>query len=86
MLEPTLIYQIEEALRSEQPEQQLIALVLRMKETGADQAEIYALFESQLLRHRNSNEAFSDVLASVMDRIVGWCSPDLRLFDTALQR
>lgn len=82
----TLAQRIEGALQTATPEESLVALALEMKGQGTSQQEIYALFETQLLRCRDSNETFFDALANVMDRIVGWCRPEQRLFDTELRK
>lgn len=85
MSNPEHVSRIDSALRSSEPEESLVALIRDLEKEGLNQSEIYALFEEQLLRHRDTNEAFYDDLANTMDRIVGWCSPGQRLFDGEFQ-
>lgn len=85
MSNPDHVSRIDWALGSSRPEESLVALIRDLEKEGLDQSEIYALFEEQLLRHRDTNEAFYDVLADTMDRIVGWCSPGQRLFNSEFQ-
>jgi hypothetical protein len=86
MSNPNDVSRIDAALSSSDPEASLVALVRDLQKEGLVQSEIYDLFETQLLRHRDSNESFYDALANTMDRIVGWCSPHLRLFDSYLRQ
>jgi len=85
MSKPDHVSRIDSALGSSEPEESLVALVRDLNKESLDQSEIYALFEEQLLRYRDTNEAFYDDLADTMDRIVGWCSPGQRLFDSEFQ-
>jgi hypothetical protein len=85
MPNPDHMSRIDSALGSAEPEGSLVALIRDLEKEGLDPSEIYALFEEQLLRHRDTNEAFYDDLADMMDRIADWCSPEQRLFDGEFQ-
>jgi hypothetical protein len=77
---------IERALQRQDAEKALVQLAREMKAEGLGQREMYQLFESQLLHHRtDSDESAYDALANTMDRIVGWCHPAERLFETQLR-
>lgn len=86
MTKQSLAHRIEEALKASSLEESLLALAKQMKQEGVSQAETHELFEAQWLRHRDSNEAVSDDIGYVLDRIVGWCGPEWRLFDTELKK
>jgi hypothetical protein len=80
------IERIERALQAQDAEEALVQLAREMKTEGLGQREMYHLFEAQLLHRRSdSDESAYDALANTMDRIVGWCHPAQRLFETELQ-
>lgn len=85
MSNPEHVSRIDSALCSSEPKESLVGLIRDLEKEGLSQSDIYALFEEQLLHHRDANEAFYDDLADVMDRIVGWCSPGQRLFNSEFQ-
>lgn len=85
MSNPEHVSRIDSALRSSKPKESLARLIRDLEKEGLSQSDIYALFEEQLLHHRDANEAFYHDLADVMDRIVGWCSPGQRLFNSEFQ-
>jgi hypothetical protein len=72
---------IEQALHSQDPVGELRSLAQRLISQGQDQAAILALFEHvrQRLRHEN-READEDAVMDVMDFLMGWCSPHMKLF------
>ena len=84
MQHESLLQQIDAALQTTSAEESLHSLAHRLKEEGIAQDAMYRAFEEQFLRYR-SNEHYSDAIAAVMDRIVGWCRPGSRLFDTELK-
>ncbi len=59
----------------------LVRLVEEMKSEGLSQLEICDRFERfrAMLREANREED-EDAVLGVMDRIVGWCGPEARLF------
>jgi hypothetical protein len=78
---------IKRALHAPEPEDCLLALAKELKIEGVSQSTMYELFEAELVRVRsNSDERSYNALADVMDRIVGWCAPEQRLFDSQLSK
>ncbi|MEP6924570.1 MAG: hypothetical protein ABI954_08900 [Pyrinomonadaceae bacterium] len=63
----------------------LFDLVQQMKIEDISQVQIYCFFEDfrNLLRESN-READEDKIMDVMDYIVGWCSPHMKLFPEGL--
>jgi hypothetical protein len=85
-MDETSKVQFMRAMQTINPIAALVQVVLDLKAAGKSQAEVYRLFE-QFLRDiaATETEAQKDAIRDVMDRIVGWCSPTSRLFDTYLQ-
>jgi hypothetical protein len=78
---------IDRALQSAQPSASLEAVARDLKAEGMSQAEMYALFEAQLVKHRaDPDERLYDAIADTLDMICGWCGPHRRLFGTAWPR
>ena len=71
---------IEQALRSSEPVKELRNLVLQFLADGQTREAILALLEraSQQLREAE-READEDAVMDVMDFLVGWCSPHMKL-------
>jgi hypothetical protein len=54
-----------------------------MKRAGKTQQDIYRIFEGLLQTVIDAGtEREDDAIRGVMDRIVGWCSPDQKLFES----
>jgi hypothetical protein len=70
----------EEALRSTEPLNELRSLALRLSAQGQDRTAIVAKFEEvrRLLREA-SRESDEDVVMDLMDCLVGWCHPQMRI-------
>ena len=85
MLERTQIQRLESALQTAAPFESVLALARQMKEQGVTQQDMYELFSAQRLRYMDTNEFYSNVIGDVLDRIVGWCQPAHRLFETELR-
>jgi hypothetical protein len=70
----------EQALRSPNPLERLRSLALRLSSQGQDQTEIIARFEEARRQLREaSRDSDEDVVMDVMDCLVGWCSPQVRI-------
>jgi hypothetical protein len=70
----------ERALRSAEPITQLRALALRLSSQGYDRDALTAVFEDARQRLRaDDRESDEDAVVDVMDFIVGWCSPRMKL-------
>jgi hypothetical protein len=70
----------ERALKSQQPVLTLRSLALDLLKQGHDQPTVLAMFEKarQFLREAG-REKDEDAVMDVMDFLVGWCSPHMRL-------
>jgi hypothetical protein len=87
MHEESSITRIEKALGLASPGDALMAVARSLKSEGVSQADMYRLFESLLARYSDpSSLAKRDSILETMDVISGWCRPELRLFDSELQR
>jgi hypothetical protein len=78
--EKGLIDQIERALRSERPEDDLVNLVYQWFDEGFDEAEALGV----LSRYREclqeqGREADESPVLEVISYLVGWCGPDGRI-------
>ena len=72
------------ALRSPQPLSEVRAVAARYADEGYDSARLLGLFEGQRKRLRAAGrEADEDVVTDVMDFIVGWCAPHMKVFKPA---
>jgi hypothetical protein len=71
---------IEEALRSSEPVNELRSLVQHFLADGQTREAVLDLLEGarQQLRHAG-REAGEDAVMDVMDFLVGWCSPHMKL-------
>ncbi len=71
---------IDRALNSSEPIPNLRSLVQELFSRGADKASVLAALENarQELR-RAGRETDEDAVMDVMDFIVGWCSPHMKL-------
>jgi len=70
----------EEALRSTEPLNELRSLALRLSSEGQDKTAIVAKFEEARRHLREANrESDEDVVMDLMDCLVGWCSPQMRI-------
>jgi hypothetical protein len=73
-------HRIEHALRSTEPVNELRALVLSMMAEGQSQDAILQVFEDARQELRQAGrEADEDVVTDVMEFLVGWCSPHMKL-------
>jgi hypothetical protein len=71
---------IEQALRSSQPVNELRNLVLHLLADGQTREAILGLLESARQQLRKvDREADEDTVMDVMDFLVGWCSPHMKL-------
>ena len=59
----------------------LSELAVKYKDLGMDKESMYHNLEDLMLEMReNKDEASENLIMDLMDRVVGWCSPDSRLF------
>ncbi|MGH7171432.1 MAG: hypothetical protein ACRELF_01080 [Gemmataceae bacterium] len=71
----------EEALHSTNPIDSLRALVLEFSAEGYRKPQIVALFEKLLTQLQNepAREGDADTVRDVLDFLLGWCSPYMKL-------
>jgi signal recognition particle receptor subunit beta len=73
----------EQALRSREPVDALIAIVKELVRQGQSKEQVRELL-SQFLTHLQENaeprEADEDAVMDVLDFVDGWCSPHAKLF------
>lgn len=71
---------IEQALRSSQPVNELRNLVLHLLSDGQTREAILELLERARQQLRQADrETDEDAVMDVMDFLVGWCSPHMKL-------
>lgn len=71
---------LEQALHSPEPVNELRALALRLFAEGQTKDAVVASFEVARQRLREEQrEADEDVVMDVMDFLVGWCSPHMKV-------
>ena len=62
----------------------LSELAVKYKDLGMDKESMYHVLEVLMLELReNKDEASEDLIMDLMDRVVGWCNPDSRIFPEA---
>jgi hypothetical protein len=71
--------ELEAAIRSERPLEEIVALLRQFKQEGVTQGETYAFLES--LREKTSDEATDDRILEVADFVAGFCSPHMVIWD-----
>ena len=70
----------EQALRSSEPVVQLRSLAMRLSSEGRDHGAILDLFEQARRQLREDDrESDEDAVMDVMDDLVGWCGPHMKL-------
>ena len=71
---------IEQALRSPEPIPKLRSVVADLFSRGMDKAAVLAMFEDSRQELRQAGrEADEDAVMDVMDFLIGWCSPHMKL-------
>lgn len=71
--------ELEGAIRSARPLEDIVALLRQYKAQGVNRNEVYAFLES--LRDRASDEAEEDRILEIADFVAGFCSPYMRIWD-----
>ena len=82
MKDGKVMLRFEKAVRSLDPAAAFSALAESLKGEAMSKQAMYDLFDRQRAIHQgDADEAVYDAILDTMDRIVGWCSPQARLFD-----
>jgi hypothetical protein len=71
----------EKALHSANPVESLRNLVVGLSSEGYDKPQIVELFEQRLtlIQSDPAREAEADAMRDVLDFLIGWCSPHMKL-------
>jgi hypothetical protein len=73
--------QLETTILSSAPLENIVSLLRAYKSQGVSQREVYSFLES--LRNRAPDEATEDRILEVADFVAGFCSPQMRIWETA---
>jgi hypothetical protein len=77
---------MQAAIDGPSPRYAIILLAHAFKAEGMAQREMYELFDLYRAKHQDdADETISDAILDTMDGIVGYCSPQCRLFETDLR-
>jgi hypothetical protein len=71
--------ELEAAIRSGKPLEEIVALLRQYKARGIAQGEVYSFLES--LRETAPGEATDDRILEVTDFVAGFCSPHMKVWD-----
>jgi hypothetical protein len=71
--------ELETAIRSQLPLDEIVALLRRHKDRGATREEVYTFLTS--LRDSTADEAMQDRIVEVADFVAGFCAPHMRIWD-----
>jgi hypothetical protein len=71
--------ELEEAIHSDVPLEEVVAVLRRSKARGITQGEVYALL--QALHAAARDDALDDRILEVSDFVAGFCSPHLKVWD-----
>jgi hypothetical protein len=71
--------ELETAIGSDRPLEEIVALLRQFKEKGVTQEEAYSFLVS--LREKVSDEATDDRILEVADFVAGFCSPHVAVWD-----
>jgi hypothetical protein len=78
--QPMIDQRVEEALRSSQPVNELRDLVVHLLSEGQTREAVLELLERVRQQLRQADrETDEDAVMDVMDFLVGWCSPHVKL-------
>lgn len=84
-MDPKIQKRFRIALDEENPEDDLVQIVIDLKSEGWTQEKVYELFSEALAYcSEYGTEYQDDCLRDTMDRIVGWCAESEWLFDKYL--
>jgi hypothetical protein len=71
---------IEQAFQSSEPFQQLRSLAIQLLDQGYDRSSVIERFKEARQQLREvDRESEEDVVMDVLDCLVGWCSPQMRI-------
>lgn len=71
--------ELEGAIRSAKPLEDIVALLRQSKAQGVNRDEVYAFLEA--LREKASDEGEEDRILEVADFVAGFCAPHMSIWD-----
>jgi hypothetical protein len=71
--------ELERAIRSDLPLEEIVALLRRYKKEGVSQREVYSVLEN--MRAQAPDEATDDRILEVSDFVAGFCSTHMKVWD-----
>ena len=73
--------ELEAAIRSDKPLNEIVALLRRYKQQGISQGEVYSFLEA--LHKAAPDEATDDRVLEVADFVAGFCAPHMKVWEEA---
>lgn len=80
MTEHELIAEVDAAIVDGAAFDALLTIVRRYRTAGGTQADAESALTVLMLRYRSQSHPLEDRVADLLDRVVGWCAPDLRIW------
>jgi hypothetical protein len=71
--------ELAEAIRSDRPLEEIVAMLRAYKARGVPREEVYSFLES--MRETVPDEATEDRILEVADFVAGFCSPHMKIWD-----
>jgi hypothetical protein len=71
--------ELEAAIKSEKPLDEIVALLRRYKQQGVTQGEVYSFLKT--LRRAAPDEATDDRVLEVADFVAGFCAEHMKVWD-----
>jgi hypothetical protein len=71
--------ELEAAIRSDKPLEEIVAMLRSYKAKGVSQGEVYSLLED--MRDAVADETLQDRILEVADFVAGFCSPHMKIWD-----
>jgi hypothetical protein len=75
--------ELEAAIKSDTPLDEVVALLRRFKRQGVTQGEVYAFLEG--LHRAEADEATDDRILEVSDFVAGFCSAHMKVWDGMIE-
>jgi hypothetical protein len=72
--------ELEAAITSDKPLEEIVAMLRRYKGQGVSQQEVYSFLQSW--HEAAADEATDDRILEVADFVAGFCSPHMKIWDT----
>ncbi len=73
--------ELETAIKSDKPLEEIVAMLRRYKEQGVTQAEVYSFLKA--LHKAGPDEVTDDRLLEVADFVAGFCSSHMKVWEAA---